>query len=151
MLKLLRTLRTNTTLNRTHEEGSSVRNYIILLCLWCFSGCVATKSGSIFDATGSKPIVDTKGIDISQYESDLVECNVFANEVSTGKSIIKGATVGAAIGTVLEAVTDDSRGTRNATEVGAVVGGGKSGLRSVQEKEQVVKRCVRGRGYRVLN
>ena len=128
-----------------------MKNYITLICLWCFSGCIATKSGSIFDAIGSKPIVDTKGIDMSQYESDLEECNVFANEISTGKSIIKGAAAGAAIGTVLEAVTDGSRGTRNATEVGTVVGGGKSGVRSVQEKEQIVKRCVRGRGYRVLN
>ena len=81
-------------------------------------------------------MADTKGINISQYESDLEECNVFANEISTGKNIIKGAATGAAIGAVLKAVTDDSRGTRNITKVGAIVGGGKFGLRSIQEKNK---------------
>ena len=87
-----------------------MKYYVALLCLWCVSGCVATQSGSIFDAVDSKPIIDTKGTDMSQYESDLEECNAFANEISTGKSIVKGAVAGAAIGAVLEAVTDGSRG-----------------------------------------
>ena len=128
-----------------------MKYYVALLCLWCVSGCVATQSGSIFDAVDSKPIIDTKGTDMSQYESDLEECNAFANEISTGKSIVKGAVAGAAIGAVLEAVTDGSRGKRDATETGTVAGGAKSGIRAAQEKEQVVKRCLRGRGYRVLN
>ena len=128
-----------------------MKHYVALLCLWCVSGCVATQSGSIFDAVDSKPIVDTKGTDMSQYESDLEECNTFANEVSTGKSVVKGAAAGAVIGAVLEAVTDGSRGRGDATETGAVAGGAKSGIRAVREKEQIVKRCLRGRGYRVLN
>ena len=121
-----------------------------LLCFCLVSGCIATNSGSIFNANG-KPIVDTKGLNMVQYELDLEECSTFAEDISTGKSIAKGAVTGAAVGAVIEAITDDVRSRRDAIEVGAVSGGAKSGIRAVREKEQVVRRCLRGRGYKVLN
>ena len=113
------------------------------------SGCVANSSGSIFES--SKPIIDTKGVNMSQYDIDLEECSVFSEDISTGKSIAKGAATGAAVGAVIEAITDDVRSRRDAIEVGAVSGGAKSGIRAVREKEQILKRCLRGRGYKVLN
>ena len=124
---------------------------LVLFCLVIISisGCVANSSSSIFES--SKPIIDTKGVDMTQYENDLEECSNFSEDISTGKSIVKGAATGAAVGAVIEAITDDARGRRDAIEVGAVSGGAKSGIRAVREKEQILKRCLRGRGYKVLN
>lgn len=124
---------------------------LVLFCLVIISisGCVANSSSSIFES--SKPIIDTKGVDMTQYENDLEECSNFSEDISTGKSIAKGAATGAAVGAVIEAITDDVRGRRDAIEVGAVSGGAKSGVRAVREKEQILKRCLRGRGYKVLN
>ena len=127
------------------------KNYVMLLCLLLASGCVATKSGSIFDMTASAPIIDTKGVNMAQYEVDLEECSSFSEDISTGKSIAKGATTGAAVGAIIEAITDDSKSRRDALEVGAVSGGTQSGIRAVREKEQIIRRCLRGRGYQVLN
>ena len=124
---------------------------LVLFCLVIISisGCVANSSSSIFES--SKPIIDTKGVDMTQYENDLEECSNFSEDISTGKSIAQGAATGAAVGAVIEAITDDARGRRDAIEVGAVSGGAKSGIRAVREKEQILKRCLRGRGYKVLN
>ena len=122
------------------------KNLITALFLITLSGCVANSSGSIFES--SKPIIDTKGVNMSQYDIDLEECSVFSEDISTGKSIAKGAATGAAVGAVIEAITDD---VRDAIEVGAVSGGAKSGIRAVREKEQILKRCLRGRGYKILN
>tara|TARA_B100000029_G_scaffold180221_1_gene177905 strand:+ start:251 stop:697 length:447 start_codon:yes stop_codon:yes gene_type:complete len=119
------------------------------LVIISISGCVANSSSSIFE--NSKPIIDTKGVDMKQYKSDLEECSNFSQDISTGKSIAKGAATGAAVGAVIEAITDDARGRRDAIEVGAVSGGAKSGIRAVREKEQILKRCLKGRGYKVLN
>ena len=127
------------------------KNYVMLLCLLLVSGCVATKSGSIFDLTASEPIIDTKGVNMAQYEVDLEECSSFSEDISTGKSIAKGAATGAAVGAIIEAITDDSQSRRDALEVGAVSGGTQSGIRAVREKEQIIRRCLRGRGYQVLN
>jgi len=128
----------------------SIRFFILFsLLILSISGCVGNSSSSIFES--SKPIIDTKGVDMSQYEADLEECSNFSEDISTGKSIAKGAATGAAVGAVIEAITDDARGRRDAIEVGAVSGGAKSGIRAVREKEQILKRCLRGRGYKVLN
>ena len=123
--------------------------YLLSFCL--VSGCIANQSGSIFNTGSGKPIVDTKGVNMSQYELDLEECSTFAEDISTGKSIAKGAVTGAAVGAVIEAITEDVRSRRDAIEVGAVSGGAQSGIRAVREKEQIVRRCLRGRGYKVLN
>ena len=125
------------------------KNLITALFLITLSGCVANSSGSIFES--SKPIIDTKGVNMSQYDIDLKECSVFSEDISTGKSIAKGAATGAAVGAVIEAITDDVRSRRDAIEVGAVSGGAKSGIRAVREKEPILKGCLRGRGYKILN
>ena len=122
-----------------------------LLCFCLVSGCISTQSDSIFDLGSGKPIVDTKGVNMTQYELDLEECSTFSEDISTGKSIVKGAVAGATVGAVIEAITDNARSRRDAIEVGAVTGGTKSGISAVQEKEQIVRRCLRGRGYKVLN
>ena len=128
-----------------------MKHLAYLLCFCLVSGCIATQSDSIFNTGSGKPIVDTQGVNMSQYELDLEECSTFAEDISTGKSIAKGAVTGAAVGAVIEAITGDVRSRRDAIEVGAVSGGAQSGIRAVREKEQIVRRCLRGRGYKVLN
>ena len=128
-----------------------MKHLAYLLCFCLVSGCIATQSDSIFNTGSGKPIVDTKGVNMSQYELDLEECSTFAEDISTGKSIAKGAVTGAAVGAVIEVITGDVRSRRDAIEVGAVSGGAQSGIRAVREKEQIVRRCLRGRGYKVLN
>ena len=128
-----------------------MKHLAYLLCFCLISGCIATQSGSIFNAGNGKPIVDTKGVNMAQYELDLQECSTFSDDISTGKSIAKGTVTGAVVGAVIEAITDNARSRRDAIEVGAVTGGTQSGIRAVQEKEQIVRRCLRGRGYKVLN
>ena len=128
-----------------------MKHLAYLLCFCLVSGCIATQSDSIFNTGSGKPIVDTKGVNMSQYELDLEECSTFAEDKSTGKSIAKGAVTGAAVGAVIEAITGDVRSRRDAIEIGAVSGGAQSGIRAVREKEQIVRRCLRGRGYKVLN
>ena len=88
---------------------------------------------------------------MAQYEVDLEECSSFSEDISTGKSIAKGAATGAAVGAIIEAITDDSKSRRDALEIGTVSGGTQSGIRAVREKEQIIRRCLRGRGYQVLN
>ena len=74
-------------------------------------------------ASSKRVVVDKQGIDEAQYQQDLSDCRAVADEVSTGRDAAGGAVIGAA---------------------------GKAGD-AEQEKSQVVKNCMRGRGYRVLN
>ena len=65
----------------------SIRFFILFsLLIISISGCVANSSSSIFES--SKPIIDTKGVDMSQYSTDLEECSNFSEDISTGKPIL---------------------------------------------------------------
>jgi len=94
------------------------------------------------------PIVDMKGVNVAQYEEDLAQCKSYGDEVKVEQGVLKGAAAGAVVGGVIGAIGGDAdRGAG----YGGAVGGTKSGVKNQREKEQVVKRCMRGRGYRVLN
>jgi outer membrane lipoprotein SlyB len=100
-------------------------------------------------SSSPEPIIDTKGVDMSVYEQDLAECRTYSEQVDTSSGVAKGAAAGGATGAAVGAIGGGS-GTRGAG-VGAVLGMAKSGSRSANEKTGVVKSCLRGRGYKVLN
>ena len=94
------------------------------------------------------PIVDTKGVDPDKYAQDWDECEAYTEEILISQGVVKGSATGAAVGAVGGAINNDvGRGAAN----GALWGGTRSGLDADREKQQVFKRCLRGRGYRVLN
>lgn len=96
------------------------------------------------------PIIDTKGVDMEQYAVDWNECEAYTEEVLIAQGVAKGAATGAAVGAAAGAI---SRGgdVGEGAGLGALWGGTRSGLDADREKQQVFKRCMSMRGYRVLN
>jgi len=94
------------------------------------------------------PIVDTKGVDPEKFAKDWDECEAYTEEIIIAQGVVKGTATGAAVGAASGAINGNvGRGAGN----GALYGGTRSGLDADREKQQVFKRCLRGRGYRVLN
>ena len=104
-------------------------------------------------------IVDTKGVDMSRYEQDRRECEAYVEQLASGGQIAKSAGLGAAIGAVVGgaagAIFGDSTAAARGAAVGGVTGGAQGGVTGVvkgeNDKEQVLRNCLAGRGYRVLN
>lgn len=94
------------------------------------------------------PIVDMKGVDPNAFAQDWEDCEAYTDEIVIGKGIAKGGATGAVVGAIGGAIDGD---TGDGAAVGALYGGTRSGLDADREKQQVFKRCLRGRGYRVLN
>jgi len=94
------------------------------------------------------PIIDTKGVNMAQYQRDLAECQAFKEPIRTEVGAAKGAVAGAAVGGATGAVTGS---VAEGAGVGAIAGAARSAQLSEREKQQVVKNCLRGRGYSVLN
>jgi hypothetical protein len=118
---------------------------IFFLSTFLSTGCVSTVSDPLFSNTG--PIIDRKGVDLNLYAVDLKECNEYADQVSVGRSVLKGAAAGAAIGGLYEVITREDE----ALELGALTGGTKSAMASVNQKKKIVEKCLIARGYRVLS
>lgn len=94
------------------------------------------------------PIVDMKGVNPDLFSQDWQDCQAYSEQVVVGQGVAKGAGVGAGVGAVGGAINGDvGRGAAN----GALIGATKSGLNADRDKQRVFKRCLRGRGYKVLN
>ena len=94
------------------------------------------------------PIVDTKGVDPEQLARDWSDCEAYTEKIVTGQGVAKGSAAGAVVGAAAGAIHGD---VGDAAATGALYGGARSGLMADREKQQVFKRCLLGRGYRVLN
>lgn len=120
---------------------------LVLASVLVLGGCSRTPSSG----DGSGIIIDRQGVDMSRYYADLHDCQQYAAEVPVAQRSATSAVGGAVVGGVIGAVVGDSDTAKRGAGVGAVtgaVGGASSGSR---ERQQVVKNCLRGRGYRVLN
>jgi len=107
-------------------------------------GCAAQQPGR-------DPIVDLKGVDPARYQVDLAECRTYADQVGVGQDAAVGAVTGAVLGGVTGAVARDSDTAKRAAGVGAVLGGAHGTLSGLEERDRVVRTCLRNRGYAVLN
>lgn len=101
--------------------------------------------------TTDEIIIDKHGVDMSRYNQDLAECKTYANEVRTGSKATRGAMTGAVVGGLIGAAVGNSSDAGRGAGVGAVTGGARGVREGEQTEVQVVKRCLGGRGYRVLN
>ncbi len=99
-------------------------------------------------AAHPEPIIDMKGVDPVAMESDWIDCESYAEQVVVGKATAKGAAGGAVVGAAAGSISGNAdRGAG----YGAIWGATRSTLRGDREQQAVFKRCMRGRGYRVLN
>jgi len=100
-----------------------------------------------------RPIVDMKGVNEARYENDLAECQNYAKEAGgMGGTAAKGAGAGAVVGGLLGLVTGGNRTEIiQAAGAGAVIGGAGGAYKGNESQEAIVKKCLVGRGYKVLN
>ena len=108
-------------------------------------GCAAT-SGANY-----RPIVDSKGVDLNRYESDLRECQSYATQTAgAADSAAAGAVAGALLGAVLAGAAGKNYSRSSSARVGAVSGAVGAGVEGERNQKSIINRCLAGRGYRVL-
>jgi len=120
-----------------------IRNSILFAAI-LLTGCATNGGGA------GGILVDTKGKDSAQYESDNRECQQYAESQSVGDSAGGGAVAGAIFGLLMGAVIDRQHMGEYAAAggVGGLAGGTSRG---VQNKDAIYRNCMSGRGYTVLN
>jgi hypothetical protein len=86
-------------------------------------------------------------------QKDLSECQDYAKQATgMGGTAAKGAGAGAVVGGLLGLVTgSNTTGIVQSAGAGAVIGGAGGAYKGNDSQEAVVKKCLVGRGYKVLN
>jgi len=105
------------------------------------------------ETTGAnyRPLVDTKGVDFNKLEADLKECQTYATQVAgAASSGVAGAVAGTALGAILSTVAGGNYDVGAGARVGAVMGGVSGASSGEQDQRSVIRRCMAGRGYKVL-
>lgn len=113
---------------------------IVLAVLAVLAGCASREL-----------IIDRKGVDPARYEADLADCRAYAAAVSRGDKVLTGTAGGAVVGGATGAAAGNSTTAKRGAGVGAVLGMFKGLGKGEQEHRTVLRRCMSGRGYRVLN
>lgn len=113
---------------------------LVLSCLLALSACTTT----------NEIIIDEKRSNMTNYEADLADCESYAEQVRVGEKTVKGAASGGAVGGAVGSVSN-RHDTGEGAAIGAITGGAKGLNEGERDKVRVVKNCLRGRGYRVLN
>lgn len=104
-----------------------------------------------FGCASKHIIIDTKGVNMAQYNRDLSECTSYAEQVDVGTQAAGRALAGAAVGAAIGAAVGNSDTAQRGAGVGAIAGGTRGAGSAQREKQGVVRNCLRNRGYAVLN
>jgi hypothetical protein len=118
----------------------------IVFSMCFFYGCAAYR-----------PIVDMRGVVKWQYDLDLHECQKYAEQVSTGATVAAGAGAGAGLGALAGLIVgiafnvDPGELAGFGAAIGGLHGAVAGGSAAAQSQMEIIKNCMRGRGYSVLN
>jgi len=115
-----------------------ISRMIALAALIVMSGC----------AVHPDPIIDMKGVNEAAMQTDWTECEGYSEQVIVARGSAKGAAGGAVVGATTGAISGD---VGAGAGYGAIWGATRSTIDADRDKQMVFKRCMRGRGYRVLN
>ena len=99
-----------------------------------------------------QPLIDG-GTDTEQYQRDLQDCRAYAmTKPSAESSAAAGAIFGALAGVAILALGGGRHGFGNeAAGIGALIGGVEGYNKGANGQQNIVKRCLAGRGYKVLD
>ncbi len=97
-----------------------------------------------------RPIVDMQGVDPYLYEMDLRECQQYAEQIDTSSEVVGSTAVGTVFGAAIGIAGGGRSSLGTGAAVGAVTGVAAGGAKASRDKNQVIRNCLTGRGYRVL-
>ena len=118
-----------------------MKTVLAALVISLLTGCATRGAGYV-------PVVDSKYKDPQALAQDTLECQQFAKQRMDAAD---GAAAGAVAGALLLAALSP-RGYKNySAQQGAIVGGVSGAAAANDTQETIIKRCLVGRGYNVLN
>jgi len=117
------------------------------LLVFLTASCATTGDG----LPSTRVITDTQGVDIQKYNQDLYDCRQYAAQVNVGGDALAGLIAGAIVGAAVGAAIGNSDTAERGAGLGAVSGVTEGASEALSEQDVVIKKCLLGRGYKVLN
>ena len=124
-----------------------MKKLFLYLNLFFVVGCAQTDLSDRNDIA----IIDTRGVDESVFKKDYSECSDFAKNIDlTDRTLRQGAVAGAT-GAAVGAIIGGEEAAKKIGGSAAVLNAVEANLDGRNEQAKIIKNCLRGRGYKVLN
>jgi len=118
-----------------------------ILFIFFVTSCATTGDG----LPSTRVITDTQGVEMQKYNQDLYACRQYAAQVNVGSDALAGLIAGALVGAAIGAAIGNSDTAERGASVGAISGVTEGASGALSEQDMVIKNCLIGRGYKVLN
>ena len=124
-----------------------MKKLFLYLNLFFVVGCAQTGLSDRNDIA----IIDTRGVDESVFKKDYSECSDFAKNIDLTERTLKQGAVAGATGAAVGAIIGGEEAAKKIGGSAAVLNAVEANLDGRNEQAKIIKNCLRGRGYKVLN
>lgn len=124
-----------------------MKKLFLYLNLCFFIGCAQNDLSDRNDIA----IIDTRGVDESVFKKDYSECSDFAKNIDLTEKTLKQGAVAGATGAAVGAIIGGEEAAKKIGGSAAVLNAVEANLDGRNEQAKIIKNCLRGRGYKVLN
>ena len=124
-----------------------MKKLFLYLNLCFIIGCAQTDLSDRNDIA----IIDTRGVDESVFKKDYSECSDFAKNIDLTERTLKQGAVAGATGAAVGAIIGGEEAAKKIGGSAAVLNAVEANLDGRSEQAKIIKNCLRGRGYKVLN
>ena len=124
-----------------------MKKLFLYLNLFFVVGCAQTDLSDRDDIA----IIDTRGVDESVFKKDYSECSDFAKNIDLTERTLKQGAVAGATGAAVGAIIGGEEAAKKIGGSAAVLNAVEANLDGRNEQAKIIKNCLRGRGYKVLN
>lgn len=124
-----------------------MKKLFLYLNLFFVVGCAQTDLSDRKDIA----IIDTRGVDESVFKKDYSECSDFAKNIDLTERTLKQGAVAGATGAAVGAIIGGEEAAKKIGGSAAVLNAVEANLDGRNEQAKIIKNCLRGRGYKVLN
>ena len=128
-------------------EDTRVKKLFLYANLCFVIGCAQTDLSDRNDIA----IIDTRGVDESVFKKDYSECSNFAKNIDLTERTLKQGAVAGATGAAVGAIIGGEEAAKKIGGSAAVLNAVEGNLDGRNEQAKIIKNCLRGRGYKVLN
>lgn len=124
-----------------------MKKLFLYVNLFFVIGCAQTDLSDRNDIA----IIDTRGVDESVFKKDYSECSDFAKNIDLTERTLKQGAVAGATGAAVGAIIGGEEAAKKIGGSAAVLNAVEANLDGRNEQAKIIKNCLRGRGYKVLN
>ena len=125
----------------------SLNKIILFLSMCLLASCV---SNDVSERNGVA-IIDTRGVDMDVYRNDLLDCSSFSKNIDVTERTIEEGALSGVTGAAVGAIIGGKEGAKKIGGSAGILGAVEGNIEARYEQSKIIKNCLRGRGYKVLN